>query len=380
LVAVALRQGGLHLQHVFQQRGILLVTIGLHPQILGRRLLRQLRHGEHLPGFHQFSESIADVDQDLVLGFLDGQRSLAHDPGLFGQLVALSMPVERFPLDGYAYHGEVAGDQTSEVERREVVESQADVRDLFGLLDAAVVVGLLDLELSLLKLRPVVERDGARGFQVARLPRGVRNRADAKCSADVAAQQAVQQLLLRGQRIAQRQRIVLGLGQPRLHFEALALEGHLFGNVLPGQPVQLAIQTDALLHGFERALRLEDLVERPLHLFDDGLFLLPVQLHGDLAPEFQLLDPQAEFVLLGKRLSDPAHQQTRGLERSLNGSCLRRHRPDAGKCSEGSAVEYKIEPGESLTSQCGEAEGRQPAGAEGSQPVLGALDIKRRRL
>jgi hypothetical protein len=145
VLAIGFGERGLRLQDLRQERRRQLVPIGVDAQHLARRLLSELCDQQRLARLLEFAELVADIDQHEALGFVQAILCLPDSLVFFRKLIFLPPPVKDFPLDDNAEAGKVLRDDVPEIAQPQIGEAEADIGDVFGLLDAAVDFSLLDL-------------------------------------------------------------------------------------------------------------------------------------------------------------------------------------------------------------------------------------------
>ena len=114
----------------------------------------------------------------------------------------------------------------------------------------------------------------------------------------VASEKMVELLLLNTDLIDERHRVVLGLGEPRLHIEAFGPEHDLLGKVIPRHAVHLLIHPDGFERGFERALSLQQRKVCALYIARYLLPPGPKLLPRDLALQRRLFEAEVDLVEL----------------------------------------------------------------------------------
>ncbi len=117
-------------------------------------------------------------------------------------LVSACAPVEGIPLQLEA-GGEYVLRQNLGVDRFQIVNGCAHVRDIFSLGQPAIIAGAAHVCLSFFYLGPLRERLCPRRLQIHLGGRYGRHRLGAKGNVDIASEELVQMFLLRNQRVAQ---------------------------------------------------------------------------------------------------------------------------------------------------------------------------------
>src|SRR5262245_32032624 len=292
------------------------------------RFLRHAVDDEHLPRLLQLAVFGVHFSPHGVFGLAQGERGLFDRARFLRRFALLASPIERLPAHRHAQAGDVFRQEVG-VQRRNVVEGEADLGNELRLLDLAVVLGVLDLQLRLFDFRPPLQGLFASGGKVCFVAAERGDRADAEFGLRVAPQQLIELLLLRRQLIAQAERVVLRLLQPRADFQAVGFQRDLLDDVFAGHTVEFLIQPDRFLRREQRALRLENGVVTAPHVVDDRLPLQAQLLFGDLLPDAQLFQAEIYAVELRQRLIDLAIDIKRRTARRGNLGRFARYRPDA---------------------------------------------------
>src|SRR5262249_8285959 len=273
-----------------------------------------------------------------VFGLAQGERGLFDRARFLRGFALLAAPIERLPAHRHAEAGDVFRQEVG-VQRRDVVEGEADLGNELRLLDLAVVLGVLDLQLRLFDFRPPLQGFFTSGGQVYFVAAERGDRTDAELGLRVAPQQLIELLLLRRQLVAQAERVVLHLLQPRADFQAVGFQRDLLDDIFAGYAVEFLIQPNRFLRRAQGALRLENCVIAAPHVVDDRLPLQAQLLFGDLPPDAQLFQPEIDAVELRQRLIDLAGDVKRQTARRGNLGRFVRYRPDARERAERALLE-----------------------------------------
>ena len=168
----------------------------------------------------QFAELIADIDKDTVLGLSKVLMCLQDGLVFFREFVSLSTPVEYFPLERKAGVREVRRDDGIEIPKCHVDEAGAHIGDIFGLFDAAVYFGLLDLESRLAYFGPLLERTIPCVLQVGRKTVDIGRRVYSEIYPHITAKQVIELFLFGGEFIREIERLIFRLGKARFDVKA----------------------------------------------------------------------------------------------------------------------------------------------------------------
>src|SRR5262249_10556760 len=161
---------------------------------------------------------------DQVLRLAQAGLGLRGGLADLGHLAPFAPPIKRLPGEQEAHLDQILRQQL-DVLYGGVAHSEAEVRDVFGLFDAAARIRWFDLKLRREDLGPLEERLFARRSEVRFVAGQFRRRADAVFGPDVAAQQVVELFPLVLYLVAQGHRLVNDLLDARLDLQTIGLQG-----------------------------------------------------------------------------------------------------------------------------------------------------------
>src|SRR5215472_22966 len=301
VLRTGLRHIGLFRQHVAKQRGFLFVLFEDDVQFFFFGLLCELRHFHVGTGFAQFSEMIAEIDGNLVLGFGEIQFALFDGTLLFIHEVLLVAPVVHVPFELDAKRIYIIRQALDgEGGNKEVIDP--DLRNVVCLLNATRVYGLIDFDFRLPNFGASIQGFLARCIEVVLLGQLFRNGVQTEVGAEVATDENIQVLFLSLKRVLKSDYLKFRLRELGFHTAALVREHRFLFQILIGSPVDLAQRLDVLLSGVQGALRLQ---QRVIGIFDRVrylLLLLSFLLLGELFTDLQGLNVEINAVELGKGL------------------------------------------------------------------------------
>ena len=214
-------------------------------------------------------------------------------------------------------------------------------------------------------------------FERQRVRGELRDRLDAEARPELAAQQVVQDLPLRGEPVLGGLQLVAAPEQARVDLERVAAQHRLLRLVLRRDPLRLGERLHRLPQRVDRRLRRHEVEVRAADLGGDLLALGANALAGDLAPELGRLDAEVDLVELRQRLIDRGRDEARELRLGADLGVGRRDRPRLRVGAEGARREREVEGLQQRAGQRVDVELRQSLAADDVHLVLGLLRLER---
>src|SRR5271166_5183761 len=250
----------------------------------------------------------SNFNPDLRFCLLCTVVRLRQCVGFFAYSIVAASPIEWFPSQRKSGHTDIRR-KDLHVLHTHVANRETKVRYVFGLRNAAVVVGLFFLEMSLADLRPILGRLLPRFLQTQSDLVLLRNEINPKGSYNIPRQELIQVLVLCGKSVLRNRQVILGLGQTSIDLQRISFQYGLLCDVTQSNSLrlfQIPYSFPCCIHG---SLRCYEFEIGTSHFGRDLLFLCANVFFRDLTPKFCRANSQSDLVLLCQRLIDAAIQK-----------------------------------------------------------------------